>query len=217
MKTINFDLYIIEIPAENISVLDDVWRALYTQPFRFNSYDAFCANSFVVGFGQVPMWDEIGDLLRPAGGKKVEKISVLLPDGQANDITIAVLYDEQDIFYTSTDGSLEGATLGPGRLALRIKAEKIPGARGVCKVSAQPVFPSLVKSPISKFAGRTRTGDFLFTPAGFRLKMSPNDFIFLGPEKYIEHQITLGSLFFSRAKRKPVVRTYLLVCTSIIY
>jgi hypothetical protein len=59
--------------------------------------------------------------------------------------------------------------------------------------------------------------------------MSPGDFVFLGPEKYIEDQTTLGGLFFNKPEgslffgatehkgpeQKPAVRVFLLVCTGI--
>ncbi len=216
LKTINLNIYIFEMPAENISALNDVWQMLYAKPLKFNDYDAFCANSFLVGFGQIQMWNKIANILRDAGGRKIETVSLLLPDGQSNDFTITRLDKEQTIFYISTSGSMEGTTIGPGKLALRIKVEKIPGSRGVCRVNAQPVFPSPIQSPAQQLAARAKLVEFLFTSAGFGLKMSPGDFVLLGPEKYIDHQITLGSLFFSRPGRRPTVRMFLLVCTRII-
>lgn len=216
LKTINLDIHIFEMPAEDTNTLNYVWQMLYTKPLQFNDYDAFCANSFSAGFGQIQMWNTIANVLRDAGCKHIETVSLLLPDGETNDFTIAKLNKEQTIFYISSAGSLEGATIGPGKLALRIKVEKIPGSRGVCEVNAQPVFPSPITSPIPQLAARAKSAEFLFTSAGFGLKMSPGDFVFLGPGKYIGHQITLGSLFFSRPGHKPAVRMFLLVCTRII-
>ena len=216
LKTMNFDIYVFEIPAGKIDILDDVWQMLYTKPLRFDDYDAFGANSFSVGFGQTRIWNKVADLLRAAGGKKVETISLLLPDGQANDVAIAILDNEQTIFYVSTEGSMEGVTVGPGAVALRIKAEKIPASRGVCNVSALPVFSPPISSSIPQLAAREKSREFLFSSCRFGLKMSPGDFVFLGPEKYEEHQITLASLLFSRVKPEPAVRTYLIVCTRIV-
>lgn len=162
------------------------------------------------------MWNKIADIFRIASGKKIETVSLLLPDGETNDFTITRLDKEQTIFYTSSAGTLEGATIGPGKLALRIKVEKIPGSRGVCRVDVLPVFPSPITSPIPQLAEHAKSNEFLFTSAGFSLKMGPGDFVLLGPEKYIGHQISLGSLFFSRPKPKPTVRMFLLVCTRII-
>ena len=216
LKTINFGVYIFEIPAENISILNDIWPMLYTKPLQFNDYNAFCANSFLAGFGQVQMWNKIADMLRAAGGRKsIETTSLLLFNGQANDLAITRLDNERTVFYISTAGSMEGATIGPGKLALRIRTEKIPGSRGVRNVNIQPVFTPLIKNPIPQLAAREKSGELLFTSAGFELKMSPGDFVLLGPEKYISHQTTLAGLFFSKARRKPAVRIFLLVCTRI--
>lgn len=214
-KAAIFDVYIIDIPAENISVLDDVWPKLSTNRLRFNDYDGFKSNSFSAGFGEDQMWSEIRDLLVGAGGKKIKTVSLLLPDDHADNVTIARL-DKKTIFYVSTGGSMEGVTVGPGTLGLGIKAKKIPGSRGVCDVTIQPIFLPQRRSSIPLLAGRTESGEFLFTSAGFRLKMSPADFVFLGPEQYIDNQITLGGLFFSRPGQKPITRTYLIVCTRTI-
>jgi len=229
LKTINFNVYAFEIPAENISALDDIWRMLYPKPLQYNNHDAFKANSFLAGFGQVQMWNKIRDLLLAADGKGTDRISLLLPDGQANDLPIARLDKEQTISYISASGSMEGVTAGPGMVALRLKAEKIPGSRGVCKMSAMPVFSLPIRSSIPELVYRAKAGEFLFSSVGFGLKMSPGDLVVLGPEKYIDHQITLGGLFFSRPEgslffsrterkppeRKPAVRIFLLLCTSI--
>jgi hypothetical protein len=216
LKTIDLDIHIFEMPAEDINAVSNIWQMLYTKPLQFSNYDAFKANSFSLGFGQLPMWDIIANVLRDAGGKKIETVSLLLPDGETNDFTIAGLDKEQTIFYISSAGSMEGVTIGPGKLTLRIKVEKIPGSRGVCNVNAQPVFTPPITSLVPQLAEREKSAEFLFTSAGFRLKMSPGDFVLLGPEKYIGHQITLGSLFFSRPKPKPTVRMFLLICVRII-
>jgi hypothetical protein len=216
LKTINLNICVFEMPTKNIDALNDIWQMLYTKPLEFNNYDAFCANSFLVGFGQIQTWDKIADILHYAGGKRIETVSLLLPDGQTNDFTIAKLDKKETVFYISTAGSMEGTTIGPGRLALRIKVEKIPGSKDVCRVNVLPVFPSPISSPIPQLAKQAKSAEFLFTPVAFSLKMSPGDFVFLGPEKYIDNQITLGSLSFSRPGRKPTVRLFLLICTRII-
>ncbi len=216
LKTIYLDINIFEMPAEDVNVLNYVQRMLYTKPLQFNDYDAFKANSFSVRFGQIQMWNTIANVLRDAGCKHIETVSLLLPDGETSDFTITKLNKEQTVFYTSTAGSLEGVTIGPGKLALRIKVEKIPGERGVCKVTALPVFPSPITSPIPQLAEQAKSNEYFFTSAGFHLKMSPGDFVLFGPDKYISHQITLGSLFFSRPKPKPTIRLFLIICGRVI-
>lgn len=229
LKTINFNVYIFEIPADEISELDKVWPTLYTQPLRFNNPDAFSANSFRVGFGQIPMWNRVANTLRSVDGIQAGIFSLLIPDGQSNNVAIAALGREQTVFYISNKGTMEGAIFGRGRLGLQIQAEKMAGARGVCKVSVLPVFspPELSKIPL--LSARGKSGEFLFESAGFSLNISPGDFVLLGPEKYDSGQTTLsslllskpqGSLFFNELERKPpelreAVRLFLIICTSI--
>lgn len=216
LKTINLDIHTFEMPAENISALTDTWQILYSKPLQFNNHEAFKTNSFAAGFGQIRMWNAIGNVLNDAGCKHIETASLLLPDGETNDFTITRLTREQTVFYTASSGSLAGVTVGPGNLSLRIKVEKIPGSRGVCKVYVLPAFPSPITSPIPQLNERAKVNEFLFTSAGFNLKMSPGDFVLLGPDKYISHQITLGSLLFSKTKPIPTIKIFLIVCTGVI-
>src|SRR4030042_1384873 len=91
IKTANIDVHIYEVPAENVEKLEDVWESLYTRGVRFYSYQAFAGNLFRVGFGKRFGWSGMEDLLRAAGGKRMAKIALLLPDGQPQDITVTGL------------------------------------------------------------------------------------------------------------------------------
>jgi len=132
------------------------------------------------------------------------------------------------VFHFAGDGSRETTPLGPGVLVLRVKAVKVPGSRGVCVFVAQPVLTQSTRSSIPALAERARLREFNFGSAGFGLKMSPGDFVALGPEKYLSDGSSLGGLFFSkpegtlflnektkRPERKPSVRVFILVCTGI--
>ena len=237
LKTINFDVHIFEIPAENINKLDDIWSGWkeeidFRRPVRFDNFEAFSANSFAVRLGQIPMWNRIHDLLLAAGGQKITEVSLLLADGGAETIAITGLDSPRTIFFTSRRGSREGANVGPGILGLRIKAEKIPGLRGACNVNACPIFsPPKLSSSIPQLTTRAKLREFPFSSAAFGLQMSPGDFVFLGPKKYVSDQTTLGGLFFSKPEgslffstterkgpeHKPAIRIFLLVCTGINY
>jgi hypothetical protein len=214
LKTINFSVYIVEMPAGNVSVLDDIRQVLYAEPVRYKDYDAFTANLFSAGFGQGPMWGEVVSLLDGGGGRKARTVSLLLSDGQANDVAVARLRGEQTIFYVSSGGSMDGETVGPGRLALRIRAKKIPGLKGLCNVSVYPVFTVPMAGSIPQLAARAKSGEFVFGSAGFELKMGAGDFLFLGPQEYIENRITLASYLFSRPGPSPGVRIFLIPPSS---
>jgi hypothetical protein len=229
INSINFDVHIFEIPAENSEKISDVWGLLYTEPLQFHSQEVFTANSFVVRFGRVRMWNRINDMLRTAGGQKIVTVSLLLPNGQANDLIVKRLNTEQNISYIAANNRRDGVAIGPGILSLRIKAEKIPNLRDVCELLAYPVFTVPARSSIPQLHTRAKAREFLFSSVAFGLRMAPGDFIVLGPENYNPPnagQTTLDGLFFSKpegslfssadnlvkTELKPAVRIFLLVC-----
>lgn len=217
LKTVNIDVYTIEIEADKAGVLDEIRQMLYPQPFRFNDHKAFKSNLFSVGFGQNQMWEQVGTLLDSIGAKGKSPITLLLFNDMANDLTVSKLNKKQTVFYTSSNAATRGETIGPGKLALRIKAKQIPGSRGVCMVSVQPTFSSLARSKISQVTKGKTKGELAFRSVGFRLKMTPGDFILLSPTKYIDNKITLAGHLFFLEKRKPAARIFLLVCRRINY
>jgi hypothetical protein len=229
LKMTKLDVHIFEIPAENIAELDKIRKKLFIRPLQLKDYKAFNANSFMVRFGQVDLWRQTNEWLIGADGRNIANVSLMLADGQAQTIVIAGLDRPQTIFYTAANGSSEGANVGPGVFGLRIKAENIPGSRGVCDLVAYPVFSPPTESTIPQLDALGKLREFPFTSAAFGLKMSPGDFVFLAPKEYVSDQTALGGLFFnnprgglffSKAKApeyKPAIRIFLLVCTGINY
>ena len=216
LQTIDFDVYIFEMPAEAVTVLEDVWPVLSTQPLRFNNQDAFSSNMFSAGFGRGSMWDKAAQALRSGGAEKIRKVSLYLFDAQANDVIISRVYGKENMFYLTAQGRREQIAVGPGAFVLRLKAERIAGAKGVCNVSVVPVFSPSAASSIPQLAARIKAGEVPFEAVGFELKMSPGDFVFLGPKKYVSRRAGLSGRFFSRAGDEPAVRTYLIVFAAIV-
>lgn len=217
LKKADFKVYIFDIPAENADVLNDIWPILSTKQLKFNNQKAFTANLFSAGFSRVAEWNKIAALLRAAGAKQALTVSLMIPQNLANDLTIAEFPTEQTIFYTSADGSIEGMTVKPGALVLRIKADPIPDSRGLCRVIAEPVYSPQIRTSVRRLIARAKADEVPFDCAGFELKMAPDDLLFLGPKKFIDNRITLGGMFFTIPARKTLIRTYLIVCTTINY
>lgn len=230
LQTINFDLHIYEIPADNIRKINEIRRTLDTRPLRFSNRLAFSANSFSVYYGRLQTWNAISDLLIEAGGERRSRTSLLLPDGQTEDITVAVFDHPLTVYYTSSQGlNKEGANIGPGLLTMRIKAGNSPTLRDAANVTIYPVFKVPIGSTIPQLDAGMKSREFPFTAAALGLYMSPGDFIILSPEEYVTDQSTLGSIFFNNPKgsmffqqdkRKPPVfkpsfRVYMLTCTGI--
>ncbi|MEA3225271.1 MAG: hypothetical protein U9Q07_04915 [Planctomycetota bacterium] len=229
VKNMNLEIHVIEIPTDNIDVLDKIRKKMRIRPLRLKNYQAFSANSFLARFGQSNMWNEAYDMLIAADGQEVAKVSLMLPDGQPQTLAIAGLSHMRTVFYTAIDGSRQGANIGPGILGLRIKGDRIPGRIGICEVAAYPVFTVPTTISIPQLDAHMKRREFPFTAAAFGLKMSPGDFVFLAPREYVSDQAALGGLFFSniqgrlfynKASRKPpehktAVRVFLLACTRI--
>jgi hypothetical protein len=210
LKIIRLNVYVFEMPAENVGVLDVIWQMLRAEPLRFNNYDAFRANSFMVGFGQDPLLNEVVGVLDGGGGRRVQTVSLLVPDGYINDVSVSGVPGERSVFYTAVDGSMKGVTVGPGRIALRLGGGILPGLRGLCEVGVEAVFVSGRRGATAQGPVGERLVEHVFGSAGFHLKMSPGDFLFLGPEKYITDDVSLASHFFSRAGPDPRIKMFLL-------
>jgi hypothetical protein len=229
-KVINFDAYVIEIPAENIDKLNRVWRMLVIDQLIFNDYDAFIANSFKAGLGRMDAWRNVDGVLKMLGSRKVLTISIALADGQSENLNVVGLGHKKTISFISSGVSLNTAVIGPGVMALRIKAAGISGVSDVCKFVAYPVFIVPLKTPIPELANRTREREFAFSSTAFGLKMNVGDFVLLGPTGYSDDNSTLKGLFFCKpegslfpagingeiSKIKPAVRLFVLICTGII-
>ncbi|MBN2455447.1 MAG: hypothetical protein JXB29_02750 [Sedimentisphaerales bacterium] len=214
LTTIDFKLYVFELPADDIAEVVEIWQRLHTSPLEFEDYQSFRENLFLAGFGQGQIWDQIRGILQDAGSRRVQTTSLMLADGLADDITIAAVDREQGFFYISK-GSGETITLGPGWLNLRVRANKIPDSRGVCNVVVSPVFVPAFRGRDENSPGPTADKIYPFTSLGLRLKMSPGEFVLIGPERDISRKGTVASLFFRVSKPKPAARIYLFVCYRI--
>ncbi len=212
---INLNIYVFEIPFNDVNALDNIWSALYTQPLRFSSYNAFAMNLFAAGFGQPQNWNKIADILRNANARRAERNSFILLNGQPKDLPVTAIDSQKTIFYTSIAHESEGVTVGPGAFTLRIKMQKIPGQRGVCNMSVQPVFIPSREFRLPSQKETYPAGTFAFDALGFELQISPGSFLLLGPRKYTADKSGLSGLFFSTDVPRPAAKLYLLVCGEI--
>lgn len=229
VKALNLEVHVFEIPADNIGELDDIRKQLRIRPLQLTNFKAFNANSFLARFGRGESWNEVRAILNATDAREAMKVSLMLTDNEPQTLAVTALSNTQTVFYTGIDGSRQGAKVGPGLIGLRIKADRIPGRRGICSVVAYPVFYLPIKNTIRELDSQMKRREFLFTAAAFGLRMSPGDFVYLGPKEFVRDQTDLGGLFFTNlqgslfldtAERKPpgrktAVRVFLLACTRI--
>lgn len=229
LKTANFDVHIYELPAENVPKLEDFWGGLHTKGLKFYNYRAFTKNLFRVGMGKGFAWSGLDDVLKELGGRKMTKISIFLTDKQTEDLRITGLDRPGEISYIDRYQLRDKAQIGPGLVNLRLTAQEVPGIKGASRLIGYPTFTlpiAAAKGPMGEFARRQEVE---FKAAGFGLKMSPDEFLVLGPRKYISERTTLGGLFFTnldgtlfteRGKRPAIkisVRLFVIVCTGVNY
>jgi len=227
MGTIHFDVYAIDLPADNIGKLGPVWEALSAKPIRTNSYTAFAENGFRVRYGRLRIWKDVEALLAQAGGKGAGTTSLILSDMEPADLPIADIPRAQPISFTGTNLATEIAHVTPGVLALRLRAEAVPGVRGVRKIIAYPAHTLPMSIAIPELQATTREREFYFGSAAFAAQMSPGDLLLLAPNRFTGERKTLGGLFFNKPvgtifpdparrrapERKPTVRVFVLICT----
>lgn len=203
LETINFDVYILHLPVENMAVLDGIRQKAGAKRIRFKNEQAFAANGFSAGYSQFERWDPITELLRGGNAKNSAVVSLLLQDGQSEYVDVMKLRRKQDVFYLPADGPIKSVKVGPGDVGFLVKAQSVPGVRGVCH---------LMICPVVRPAGR----GFVFSSLGIDVKTGAGDFVLLAPQKEISDKVTIGGLLFGSERREPGVRVFLILCTRII-
>ena len=51
-STIAMDVYVLDLPADRVDRLDDLWPMLSADPVKLSSYNAFTGNSFRMRYGR---------------------------------------------------------------------------------------------------------------------------------------------------------------------
>jgi hypothetical protein len=173
------------------------------------------------------MWQRVQSLLAEAGAKGAGTTSLLLSEDEPADLPIADVPSARPISFVGMDLSPQIANVTMGVLNLRLRAEPVPGARGVRKIVAYPVHSLPISIGIPELDATARQQEFYFGAAAFATQMSPGDLVLLAPDRYIPERSSLGGLFFTRAvgsvftdpagrtppERKPTVRVFVLICT----
>jgi hypothetical protein len=229
LRTANFDVHIYELPADKAAKLNDVWAGLYERGLTFYNYSAFAGNLFRVAMGRQFSLSRLDDVFKDIGGKRMAVISVLLPEGRGQDIRITGLDRPQEITFVDLYLLHDKILIGPGNVNLRLTGSQVPGLRGACQLVAYPAFTVSMASAAGPMAELAKQQEVEFKAAGFGSKISPDEFLVLGPANFVSERVSLGGLFFTnlegtmfpvpgkRPTRKTSVRVFVLVCTGINY
>ena len=229
LNTTNFDIYVFRVPAERVRDLRCLWDALNAKPFRYRNHNAFRSNAFRVAKGSAQQWDWIVGSLNQAGATAGTTVRVLLSGDQEDEVTIATLALPQNVTFVDKEDLAQRVVVGPGRLALRLKAEPMQSAARMCQLVGYPVFTLSASGAVPELAAMARTRDVAFLAAAFSTPIRQGDILVLGPEDYYGDPSTLGGLFFCEAQdaaptdprtagavqRRRAVRVYVMVCARL--
>jgi hypothetical protein len=229
LMTVALDVHVLELPADNVDKLRDVWQVLSASPIRLSSYNAFSENSFRLLYGKIVLWERIRRLLTDADAQAITTVSLTVPDNDKTDLPIAEIPAARPITFVAKSLAKETVDVGSGILALRLWAQRSPWGPNVRRIIGCPTYLVPTGTPIPELQAQARKQDFPFESAAFACEMRPGDLLVLGPEKYTGERASLGGLFFNKSgetlffnadkpklpERRPAVRVYVLVCTQV--
>ena len=155
-STISVGVLVMDLPADRVDRLEDMWPILSAKPIKLISYNAFTQNGFRMRYGRTDILPQVRSSLAEAGAQKALTISMTLPANDASDLPIAELPASREITFTATNLLKQTAHVGPGILALRLRAEPIPWARGVYKLIGYPTYTIPVNSAIAPLQAKVR-------------------------------------------------------------
>ena len=210
-----FEVYIVEISADDKKTIEDIRTLLYGKPININNPDIFTKNNFAVGFNQTRIMDRLNEIFSKTNSRRLTNISILIPADQQNLIYANKIFKKQNIYYRSEDDTTEAIAAGPGDIILELKVKVIETQRGICRLYAKPAFLPPLIDTMAELSEDQDNNQIDFPAVGFNVNMSTGDLIVLTPVEYLDHQSSLGSLFFCGNKPTGVQRIYVIICARV--
>lgn len=197
---IKLEVLAFEIPAENVSQLDEMWSALTSKGLRFKNHDAFRANGFRVGKGRAHDLSWVVGKLGEAQGVRVDTIALMLTDDLEDDIRVRPVSTPRSVHFTAMDGSRQDTTVNAGVFCWRVKAKKLGTSGVIAQFTAYPFFKIRVPQAIEELAELARSRQIAFMAAAFTTRLTVGDLIVVGPERDHGDQSTLGGLLLENPR-----------------
>ncbi|MCP4456174.1 MAG: hypothetical protein GY809_32350, partial [Planctomycetes bacterium] len=179
--------------------------------------------------GQVKNGAWIATQLRQANAQKVQNVSLLLADGQENDVPIKPIPAPQKLTFTAMNNSAQTIALNPGILCLRFHVDRNPTNPFITELVAYPFLKVPTSETVEALTRKIQSQQISFLCAAFTTHLAPGDIIVLGPQDYYGDNSTLGGLFFGNPsgrlftplsrkeppKMEPSVKILVILCTNV--
>lgn len=226
---INLDVYYYEVPVDQVKTLVPVWNPLSKQAIRFKNALSFQGNGFQFSRTRMDKLSWIFGNLEQAEAKKIGTFSMILAEDYDSDLLVTALPGRQTISFLDMKGATKSAVVGPGRLNLRLRAQKSQGSPYPDQVVGYPMVTVPSHKGIEKLEQLASQYEAAFLSSSFTVRMVPGDVFLLGPEEFYGDISSLGGLFFLNPSgrvfepsrvggmrtTKPTVRVFVILCTSI--
>lgn len=236
---IQLAVFAYEMPAENASILADIFKWLRSDFMNFSSRKAFLANGFETGFGYNHGWRQVGDALAKANARNVGTSNLLFMGSSTNEVVTGGSPAGQTFYLHKRSGQSEVVTLKDGQFLWRVRARALSEREGSAMVQIVPQQKESVSNAIKKMPGFEGAGENVYHDMAVKVYMTPGDFIIIGPASEETAQITLSDFYFRRKgniivpdikegkipddgqpsykieKNIPLIRIYAFVCARV--
>jgi len=226
---INLDIYMYEVPVDQIKTLLPVWNPLSKQGIRFKNAMSFQANGFQFSRARVEKLSWIVGSLEQAQALSMGTHSVILAEDYDSDLLVTALPGRHTISFIDLKGATQSAVVGPGQLNLRLKAQKGRGSPYPNEIVGYPMVTVPSHKGIEKLDHLASQYEAAFLSSSILARVMPGDVFLLGPEEFYGDISTLGGLFFQNPRgrvfeptrvggereAKPTFKVYIILCTSI--
>jgi hypothetical protein len=226
---INLDVHHFELPVDQIKTLQRVWKPLSKQGIRFRNALSFQGNGLQFSRSRADKLSWIVGSLEEARAIKIGVSSIILTEEHHSDLLITLIPRRHTISFLNMEGAAQSATVGPGRLNLRLKAQRVGGSPYPNQIMGHPMVTVPSFNAIDKLDQLGNQSEAAFISSSFSARVMPGDVFLLGPEEFFGEITTLGGLFFLNQQgrffnsqrpggsrtAKPTVRVYMILCTDI--
>jgi len=205
---VRLQIYTFYISEEGYAELSEVFDKAGQLGFEYSDEKDFIANGLVTTGGDMLAWNFLSKVLTKEQAKVASHMSLQTLEGMSEDVFISRLEAPSNVHYSS-GGVVSGLSLVPGEFVLRLKPEPLIGLRRATRLDIETVYKTSI-------AERGKFGEFVFEAVDCRVRLSPGQFILMGPRVWKADYDFLGDKMFFPERSVSAVHFCVIVCDSIL-
>jgi hypothetical protein len=217
---VSFRMATVLLPAGTASGSEDLWSYVDEEAIGADTAAALGRNGMRVGVGRTSNWPDVADVLGRMTGRQIALTHIPVLPGSTIPINLKRRQPAQTIFLSLNDLSLTGEDYPPGTNLLAINCRIDENNRdallvtGVPQITTTRLRPKLVNEGGAR--GFVPQPDwFVFDPLQFRLRMSSDEFLVIGPGRRASIPTSVGHHFLLRRQEGIDFETVLVLMPQI--